>query len=135
MATSVFPGSNRSTLTSRKTPPLPSLSEGKAAYRKGDLTIHRITETHHGRTLLMLGHAAEYLVNSRRYSTKKFDQEAHVEAVHLLMRLGRSVFEEYAELGMRNRRLEGWVVERAVRLIEGRGTSDNRRVRDFEPTC
>lgn len=118
MATSAFPGSSRSAPIPRKTLPLPSLSQGEAAYRTGDLTIHRITETHHGRTLLTLGHAAEYLVSSRRYSTKDFDHEAHVEAVHLLMGLSRSIFEEYAERRMRNRRLEEWVIERAVQLFE-----------------
>jgi hypothetical protein len=118
MATSVLPGSSRPALVPRKTLPLPSLSQGKTAYRAGDLTIHRITETHHGRTLLTLGHAAEYLVNSRRYSTKEFDHEAHLEAVHILMGLSRSVFEEYAERRMRNRRFEEWVIERVVRLFE-----------------
>jgi len=46
----------------------PRLSESESASEFKDLTIHRITRTHHGRTLLMLGHAAEYLANSRRYS-------------------------------------------------------------------
>ena len=70
---------------SRKPRAYPSLSQGRAASRVGDLTIHRITSTHHGRTLLMLGHAAEYLANSRRYSTEKVDHAANVEAIHILM--------------------------------------------------
>ena len=129
MATAVFPGSNRPVLVSsqkaRSVPgqrfrslPLPSLSQGRAASNVGDLTIHRITPTHHGRTLLTLGHAAEYLANSRRYSTKAFDWEAEVEALHILMGLSRSVFEEYAERRSLQRRFEDWLIERAVRLFE-----------------
>jgi hypothetical protein len=116
MATSVFPGS-RPAPTPRKALTLPSLSQGRAVHSTGDLTIHRITETHHGRTLLTLGHAAEYLVNSRRYSTQGFDHEANVEAIHILMGLSRDVFEEFAGQRARNRRFE-WVIEQAVRLFE-----------------
>jgi hypothetical protein len=124
MATAVFPGSTRIALVpARKAQSFPSLSEashseGRAQTDAGDLTIHRITKTHHGRTLLTLGRAAEYLANSRRYSTRKFDHESNVEAIHLLMWLSRSVFEEYAERQTLNRRFELWATERAVRLFE-----------------
>lgn len=129
MATAVFPGENHSVpVTLRKarpsrgstfpSQPFPSLSGGRAASRAGDLTIHRITGTHHGRTLLTLGPAAEYLANSRRYSTQAYDHEAEVEAVHILLELSRSVFEEYAERRSLHRRFEDWLFERAVRLFE-----------------
>lgn len=53
---------------------------------------------HHGRTLLMLGHAAEHLADSRRFVLGEERGVAPVdEAIHLLMRLSRGVFEEYAE--------------------------------------
>jgi hypothetical protein len=83
----------------------------------GDLTIHRITSTHHGRTLLTLGHAAEYLASSRRYSTEKVDHAANVEAIHILMELSRSVFDDFAERRSLNRRVEDWLIERTVRLF------------------
>jgi hypothetical protein len=119
MATAVFPGANRPVLVpSRKTRSFPSFSNGRAVSAAGDLTIHRITDTHHGRTLLTLGHASEYLANSRRYSPQKFDHESDIEAIHILMGLSRSVFEEFAERRTLNRRLEDWFVERAVRLFE-----------------
>jgi hypothetical protein len=122
MSTAVFPGPNgpaRPVLVpSRKPRAFPSLSQGRAVSSAGDLTIHRITSTHHGRTLLMLGHAAEYLANSRRYSTEKVDHAANIEAIHLLMELSRNVFEEFAERRSLHRRMEDWVIERAVRLFE-----------------
>jgi hypothetical protein len=122
MATAVFPGPNRPHLAGpRKVQTLPSLSAGRAASSAGDLTIHRITKTHHGRTLLMLGRAAEYLANSRRYATQEVDHASNVEAIHLLMGLSRSVFEEFAEQRTLSRRFEDWLIERAVRVLSRHG--------------
>jgi hypothetical protein len=119
MATAVFPGPTRPVrVPSRRAQPFPSLSQGREALQAGDLTIHRITRTHHGRTLLTLGHAAEYLVNSRRYSTEKIDHASNVEAIHILMELSRSVFDEFAERRTLSRRLEQWLIGSAVRLFE-----------------
>jgi hypothetical protein len=119
MSTAVFPGPTRSVpLPSRRARAFPSLSQGRAVSSAGDLTIHRITRTHHGRTLLTLGHAAEYLANSRRYSTEKVDHASNVEAIHILMELSRSVFDDFAERRTLNRRLEDWLISRAVRLFE-----------------
>src|SRR5260370_42221021 len=119
MATAVFPGPTRPVpVRSRKAQPIPSLSQGREALQAGDLTIHRITSTHHGRTLLTLGHAAEYLANSRRYSTEKVDHAANVEAIHILMELSRSVFEDFAEQRTAGRKVEDWLIGLAVRLFE-----------------
>ncbi len=119
MSIAVFPGANRPrpVLVPEKARALPNLSLNRSA-SAGDLTIHRITKTHHGRTLLTLGHAAEYLANSRRYSTQKIDHEANVEAIHILMGLSRSVFEDYAERRALGRRVEDWVIGRVVGLLE-----------------
>jgi hypothetical protein len=119
MATAVFPGPTRPVgVPSRRAQAIPSLSHGREASQAGDLTIHRITRTHHGRTLLTLGHAAEYLANSRRYSTEKMDHASNVEAIHILMELSRSVFDEFAEGRTLSRRFEHWLIERAVGLFE-----------------
>jgi hypothetical protein len=119
MATAVFPGSNRPVLVpSRKARSFPSLSNGRGQSSVGDLTIHRITKTHHGRTLLTLGHAAEYLANSRRYSTQEIDHDSEVEAIHILMGLSRSVFEDFAGHRTWSRRFEQWLIEPAVRLFQ-----------------
>jgi hypothetical protein len=119
MATAVFPGPTRPAgVPSRSAQTLPSLSQGREALQTGDLTIHRITKAHHGRTLLTLGHAAEYLANSRRYSTEKVDHAANVEAIHILMELSRSVFDDFAERRTLSRRVEQWLIGGAVRLFE-----------------
>ena len=119
MATAVFPGPTRPVhVPSRKAQAIPSLSHGREASQAGDLTIHRITRSHHGRTLLTLGHAAEYLANSRRYSTEKVDHTANAEAIHILMELSRSVFDDFAERRTLSRRFEQWLIGSAVRVFE-----------------
>jgi hypothetical protein len=119
MATAVFPGTTRPVrVPLRNAHAIPSLSHGREASQAGDLTIHRITRTHHGRTLLTLGHAAEYLANSRRYSAEKVDHTSNVEAIHILMELSRSVFDEFAERRTLSRRFEQWLIGGAVRLFE-----------------
>jgi hypothetical protein len=119
MATAVFPGPTRPVrVPSLKAQAIPSLSRGREASQAGDPTIHRITRTHHGRTLLTLGHAAEYL---RRYSTEKVDHTANssnVEAIHILMELSRRVFDEFAEGRTLSGRFEQWLIERAVGLFD-----------------
>jgi hypothetical protein len=119
MSTAAFPGPTRPVVVfPRKARELPSLSQGRAATTAGDLTIHRITSTHHGRTLLMLGHAAEHLSTTRRFSTEKVNHAANVEAIHILMELSRSVFDDFAERRTLNQRLQDWVVAGVVGLVE-----------------
>jgi hypothetical protein len=82
------------------------------ARSKADLTIHRRTDTHHGATLRLLGHAAEYLVESRML--KPSDHKANQEAVHILMRLSREIFEEYAEAVAVRKRFHDWLMDQIV---------------------
>jgi hypothetical protein len=118
MSTVPFPGVFRPELVNRNASSVPTLSPGNPAPKNADLTIHRITRTHHGRTLLTLGHAAEYLANSRRYSIQAFDNKSDDEAIHILMGLSRTVFEDFAQHPARTRRFWNWVVERMVRLLD-----------------
>lgn len=78
-----------------------------------DLTIHRKTDTHHGATLQILGHAAEYLLESRRYLMSAPGGDA--EAIHILMRLSREVFDEYAEAAAVRTRFHDWVMDQVTR--------------------
>jgi hypothetical protein len=118
MSTVPFPGVFRPELADRNASSVPTLSPGNPLPKNADLTIHRISRTHHGRTLLTLGHAAEYLANSRRYSIQAFDNKSDDEAIHILMGLSRNVFDEFAQPAGLTRRLWNWVVERGVRLLD-----------------
>ena len=93
-----------------------SLSAGVSRCRYPDLTIHRQTKTHHGRALRALGHAAEYLVDSRQFLIKPWDSRAERDAVQILMRLSREVFEEYAILTSPQYPVTDWVMNKAVQV-------------------
>jgi hypothetical protein len=83
-----------------------------------NLTTYRISKTHHGRTLQMLGHAAEYLANSRRFLIAESVSQADEEAVRILRRLSSSVFLEYAESVKVRRPVEDFVMGCAAWLFE-----------------
>jgi hypothetical protein len=84
-----------------------------------NLTIRRISKTHHGRTLQILGHATEYLVNSRRFLVvESGDAAADDEAVRILMRLSSSVFRDYAESVKVRRPVEDFLMGCANWLFE-----------------
>ncbi len=59
--------------------------------------VHREPGVRYGHALLMLGQAAEYLEHSRGSFSESPAAESEDEAIHLLKRLSREVFEDYAE--------------------------------------
>jgi hypothetical protein len=118
MSTVAFPRVFRPEPVMRNASSIPTLSPGASPSEAADLTIHRISQTHHGRTLLTLGHAAEYLANSLRYSIEGFDNKADDEAIHILLELSRSVFEDFAQPETLSRQVWNWVVDRTVRLLD-----------------
>ena len=122
MSTAAVPGAIAQPSTVKAIPIIPSTLAGNAAERKTDLTIHRITKTHHGRTLLLLGHAAEHLANGQRFSADQAphpgDQAGLAEAIHILLGLSRAVFDEFAGHNTRRWRVEQWAIARLTGLIE-----------------
>jgi hypothetical protein len=103
--------------TSRVPQPPPSLSAANGPTDAPDLTIHRVTKTHHGRTLLMLGHAAEYLTDSRRLRPRGKVTDSDNDAIHILMSLSRSVFDDYADSASKGRRLDRLILGCVTRLL------------------
>jgi hypothetical protein len=101
----------------RRLPPPTTLSGVTGPTDATDLTIHRLTRSHHGRTLLMLGHAAEYLVDSRRYLAYGKATDSDNEAVHILMGLSREVFNDYAEGASKGRGLDELVLGCLTKLL------------------
>jgi hypothetical protein len=93
-----------------------SLSNASPGHGGPDLTIHRHTSSHHGRALRTIGHAAEYLVSTRSVSVSPAESAANRQAVHILMRLSREVFEGYAAITMHHHPVTDWVMSRAVRI-------------------
>ena len=69
----------------------------------------RPTQTQ-GQALEKLGHAVEYLVDSRMVLIHEPSTRADAEALDILMRLSRAVFAECEEIVPVGRRLRQWVM-------------------------
>lgn len=76
------------------------------------LGIRRRPNPDQGRGLEKLGHAVEYLIDSRMALVNKPATRADAEAVDILMRLSRSVFAECEEIVPVGRRLKQWVLSK-----------------------
>ena len=114
MSTTPFPGTYQQAIENQNAEALSTLPVPEPSV---DLTVHRRTATHHGRTLLTLGHAAEYLVHSRMFLSAEPASQADTEAVHILMQLSRMVFNEYAQQVTANNPLETWMVGCLIKLF------------------
>jgi hypothetical protein len=66
--------------------------------RSASQAIHRRPSMHQGHALESLGHAIEYVYDSRVYRNGGEMSPSDVEAVQLLMRLSREVFVECREI-------------------------------------
>ena len=77
--------------------------------------VYRRGSPEQGRALEMLGHAVEYLVDSRLFQTGDHVQRDEQEAVQILMRLSRAVFSECPEVVSLRKRLRRWLGERVLR--------------------
>jgi hypothetical protein len=92
-----------------------SVPFGESRYGVPDLTIHRRSVSHHGDTLRILGHAAEYLINSRLFSPEIMESDDR-EAIRILTCLSRQVFDEYAVISSHHHPIADWVMGKAVRV-------------------
>jgi hypothetical protein len=64
-----------------------------------------------GRALEKLGHAIEYLIDSRLYAPSSLPVGDNEKASQILMRLSREVFAECPEIVPAGRRLKHWLVK------------------------
>jgi len=85
-------------------------SRGEAVRRRGSIQQGRALET--------LGHAVEYLVDSRLFQVEDDNQRAEQEAVQILMRASRAVFAECPEVVSLRTRLRRWMQDRLAQEPE-----------------
>lgn len=78
----------------------------------GGPVLRRRPNPHQGRALEKLGHAVEYLVDSRMALIDEPRTRADAEALDVLMCLSRSVFSECEEIIPIGNRLKAWIAER-----------------------
>ena len=74
--------------------------------------VRRRPTQQQGRALETLGHAIEYLVDSRMFLVEEPRTPAEAEAVQLLSRSSREIFQSCAEIVSVSQRLRLWAVER-----------------------
>lgn len=76
------------------------------------LGVRRRANRQQGRALEILGHAVEYLVDSRMFDSEEPTTPADAEALQILMLLSRQVFAECAEVIPLAHRLRIWINKR-----------------------
>lgn len=74
--------------------------------------VRRRANLQQGRALENIGHAIEYLVDSRLFITSGLDDRAEHQAIQILMRASRAVFAECAEVLPLRRQLALWIEKR-----------------------
>lgn len=85
----------------------------------GERVVRRRGSLQQGQALETLGHAVEYLVDSRMFLVElgAGDQKQDQEAVQILMRLSRAVFQECPEIVPIRRRMSRWVASGMSRVL------------------
>jgi hypothetical protein len=71
--------------------------------------VRRRPDRQQGQALEILGHALEYLVDSRMYLSKEPKTRADAEAIHILSRCSREVFATCPEVVSLRQRVKSWV--------------------------
>ncbi len=85
----------------------------------GERVVRRRGSLQQGQALETLGHAVEYLVDSRMFLVEvgAGEQNQDQEAIQILMRLSRAVFLECPEVVPIRRRMGRWVSSGMSRML------------------
>ena len=86
--------------------------------RRSRETVVRRGSREQGRALEALGHAVEYLVDSRLFTLDEAGLQSDSEAIQIMMRLSRAVFAECPEVISLRKRVRMWLVERLASPAE-----------------
>ncbi len=104
MPTAALPGSYHAAETGTR-----EEAEVESAPRSSNGCVRRRGSLQQGFALETLGHAVEYLVDSRLFAQNDADAQSDQEAIQLLMRMSRAVFSECPELLPLRHRLGRWI--------------------------
>jgi|ERR1700722_19481723 hypothetical protein len=108
MSTASFPGVYPFALSD-------AASQYSAAGDAPELPVRRRANVDQARAIEKLGHSVDHLIYSRIFLTDAAAVKADADAVHLLMKLRRSVFEECERVVSENRQVKRWIMERLRR--------------------
>ena len=93
-------------------PQLPELAGATQQVHVGAMpvgAVRRRANPQQGRALETVGHAIEYLVDSRLFITSGLDERAEQEAAQILMRASRAIFAECVEVVPLRRKVGCWI--------------------------
>jgi hypothetical protein len=85
--------------------------------RRAEAPMHCVSDSQYSYALAILAHAGEHLDDARWFAIEAQPGSVNVEAIHILKRLSRSLFEEHAGRTMRRQRLEEWLKERITEVF------------------
>ena len=87
----------------------PHLEVENEPFRHRVVPVRRRGNAEQGRALEMLGHAVEYLADSRLFLLEEVNQRDEDEAMQILMRMSRAVFSECPEVVPMGARIGLWM--------------------------
>jgi hypothetical protein len=105
MSTVPFPGVSRFSLSDAAGQHLAALGEAP------EMPVRRRARAEQARAIEALGHAVDHLIYSRMFLTDKAEVRGDADAVHLLMTVRRSVFEECERVVSGDRQMRSWILE------------------------
>jgi len=108
MSTAPFPGTYASNVGDMVVPHLVSIETLVRPAGRGS-SVDR------GQAIEELGHAVDHLISLTMFHVDESSAKADTEAIHILMRLQRSVFEGDKEVTPGNRRLCQWITDKSGR--------------------
>ncbi len=106
----VFPGAGRPEPCPIQSQALNAAAE-RAVRKALGPPVRRRGSLEQGRALEALGHAVEYVIDSRLFNANELNPRDEQEAVQILMRMSRAVFLECPEVVPVRRRLRQWIAE------------------------
>ncbi len=93
-------------------PRQPNSDLNRIALTSANQVLQRRTSVDQGRGLEILGHAIEYLIDSRMFLIDEPHTAADSEATQILMRLSRQIFHDRTDDTSPGERLKLWFAER-----------------------
>ena len=100
----------------------------KAASAERARLVRRRPTREQGQGLEVLGHALEYLVDTRMFVYREPNTKADAEAIHILSRCSRELFATCAEVVPMRRRVKTWLAKTfCVEAIGSLGEAAERK--------
>ena len=106
MSTAPFPGVHPFAVSDAAAKHLAAVGEAPG------LPVRRRANVNQARAIEKLGHAVDHLIYSRMFLTDADAVKADSDAIHVLMVLRRSVFEECETVAQGDRQVKQWITER-----------------------